>query len=82
MPRLLAGCAVALVGIPSSQRSCRYGNEKLRKKASEQRPTITVQALEQLGLSEQAAEYVQFSIDLFSVGKSGAGMPRLLSTCD
>lgn len=32
--------------------------------------------MKQLGLSEQAAEYVQFSIDLFSVGKSGTGMPK------
>ena len=29
-----------------------------------------------MGLSEQAAEYVQFSIDLFSVGKSGGGIPK------
>ena len=63
-------------------RLCHYGNEELRKKASEQRPTITVQALKQLGLSEQAAKYVQFSIDLFSVGKSGAGMPKAKPVSD
>lgn len=63
-------------------RLCHYGNEELRKKASEQRPTITVQALKQLGLSEQAAKYVQFSIDLFSVGKSGAGMPKVKPMSD
>ena len=70
------GCAVALVGIPSSYDHVVTGTKNFGKKASEQRPTITVQALKQLGLSEQAAEYVQFSIDLFSVGKSGAGMPK------
>ena len=70
------GCAAALVGVTSSYDHVITGTKNFGKKASEQRPTITVQALKQLGLSEQAAEYVQFSIDLFSVGKSGAGMPK------
>ena len=70
------GCAVALVGIPSSYDHVVTGTKNFGKKASEQRPTITVQTLKQLGLSEQAAEYVQFSIDVFSVGKSVAGMPK------
>ena len=76
------GCAVALVGIPSSYDHVITGAKNFGKKASEQRPTITVQALKQLGLSEQAAEYVQFSIDLFSVGKSGAGMPKAKPVSD
>lgn len=70
------GCAAALVGITSSYDHVITGTKNFGKKASEQRPTITVQALKQLGLSEQAAEYVQISIDLFSVGKSGVGMPK------
>lgn len=70
------GCAAALVGITSSYDHVITGTKNFGKKASEQRPTITVQALKQLGLSEQAAEYIQFSLDLFSVGKSGAGMPK------
>ena len=70
------GCAAALVGITSSYDHVITGAKNFGKKASEQRPTITVQALKQLGLSEQAAEYIQFSLDLFSVGKSGAGMPK------
>ena len=70
------GCATALVRIPSSYDHVITGTKNFGKKASGQRPTITVQALKQLGLWEQAAEYVQFSIDLFSVGKSRAGMPK------
>ena len=70
------GCAAALVGMTTSSDHIITGGRNFGKKASEQRPTITVQALKQLGLSEQAAEYVQFSIDLFSVGKSGTGMPK------
>ena len=70
------GCAAALVGITSSYDHVITGAKNFGKKASEQRPTITVQALKQLGLSEQAAEYIQFSIDLFSVGKSGGGIPK------
>ncbi|WP_258551565.1 VENN motif pre-toxin domain-containing protein [Neisseria lactamica] len=70
------GCAAALVGVTSSYDHVITGTKNFGKKASEQRPTITVQTLKQLGLSEQAAEYVQFSIDLFSVGKSVAGMPK------
>lgn len=70
------GCAAALVGVTSSYDHVITGTKNFGKKASEQRPTITVQALKQLGLSEQAAEYIQFSLDLFSVGKSGAGMPK------
>ncbi|HGO7896033.1 TPA: ParB N-terminal domain-containing protein, partial [Neisseria meningitidis] len=58
------------------------GTKNFGKKASEQRPTITVQTLKQLGLSEQAAEYVQFSIDLFSVGKSGSSMPKAKPVSD
>ena len=76
------GCAVALVGIPSSYDHVVTGTKNFGKKASEQRPTITVQTLKQLGLSEQAAEYVQFSIDLFSVGKSVAGMPKAKPVSD
>lgn len=76
------GCAVALVGIPSSYDHVITGTKNFGKKASEQRPTITVQTLKQLGLSEQAAEYVQFSIDLFSVGKSVAGMPKAKPVSD
>ena len=76
------GCAAALVGITSSYYHVITGAKNFGKKASEQRPTITVQALKQLGLSEQAAEYVQFSIDLFSVGKSGAGMPKAKPVSD
>ncbi|WP_307876019.1 EndoU domain-containing protein [Neisseria meningitidis] len=70
------GCAAALVGVTSSYDHVITGTKNFGKKASEQRPTIAVQALKQLGLSEQAAEYVQFSIDLFSVGKSGGGIPK------
>ena len=70
------GCAAALVGVTSSYDHVITGTKNFGKKASEQRPTITVQTLKQLGLSEQAAEYVQFSIDLFSVGKSGGGIPK------
>lgn len=58
------------------------GRKTSKKKTSEQRPTITVQTLKQLGLSEQAAKYVQFSIDLFSVGKSGASMPKAKPVSD
>ena len=76
------GCAAALVGITSSYDHVITGTKNFGKKASEQRPTITVQTLKQLGLSEQAAEYVQFSIDLFSVGKSGAGMPKAKPVSD
>ena len=76
------GCATALVRIPSSYDHVITGTKNFGKKASEQRPTITVQALKQLGLWEQAAEYVQFSIDLFSVGKSGAGMPKAKPVSD
>ena len=70
------GCAAALVGVTSSYDHVITGAKNFGKKASEQRPTITVQTLKQLGLSEQAAEYVQFSLDLLSVGKSGVGMPK------
>ena len=70
------GCAAALVGMTTSSDHIITGGRNFGKKASEQRPTITVQALKQLGLSEQAAEYIQFSIDLFSMGKSGTGMPK------
>ena len=76
------GCAAALVGVTSSYDHVITGTKNFGKKASEQRPTITVQTLKQLGLSEQAAEYVQFSIDLFSVGKSGAGMPKAKPVSD
>ena len=76
------GCAAALVGITSSYDHVITGTKNFGKKASEQRPTITVQTLKQLGLSEQAAEYVQFSIDLFSVGKSVAGMPKAKPVSD
>lgn len=44
------GCAVALVGIPSSYDHVITGTKNFGKKASGQRPTITVQALKQLGL--------------------------------
>ena len=76
------GCAAALVGVTSSYDHVITGTKNFGKKASEQRPTITVQTLKQLGLSEQAAEYIQFSIDLFSVGKSGAGMPKAKPVSD
>ncbi|HEZ7621994.1 TPA: hemagglutinin repeat-containing protein, partial [Neisseria meningitidis] len=76
------GCAAALVGVTSSYDHVITGTKNFGKKASEQRPTITVQTLKQLGLSEQAAEYVQFSIDLFSVGKSGASMPKAKPVSD
>ncbi|MFW0687157.1 EndoU domain-containing protein, partial [Neisseria meningitidis] len=76
------GCAAALVGVTSSYDHVITGTKNFGKKASEQRPTITVQTLKQLGLSEQAAEYVQFSIDLFSVGKSGGGIPKAKPVSD
>ena len=76
------GCAAALVGITSSYDHVITGAKNFGKKASEQRPTITVQALKQLGLSDQAAEYVQLSIDSFSVGKSGARMPTAKPVSD
>ncbi|HGG9990439.1 EndoU domain-containing protein [Neisseria meningitidis] len=47
------GCAAALVGVTSSYDHVITGTKNFGKKASEQRPTIAVQALKQLGLSEQ-----------------------------
>ena len=76
------GCAATLVGVTSSYDHVITGTKNFEKKTSEQRPTITVQTLKQLGLSEQAAKYVQFSIDLFSVGKSGASMPKAKPVSD
>ncbi|WP_230338125.1 hemagglutinin repeat-containing protein [Paralysiella testudinis] len=69
------GCAAAAVGVYTSADHVITGGSNFGKKASEQNPTITVQGLKQLGLSEQAANYVQFAIDTVSVGKAGISVP-------
>lgn len=68
-------CAAA-VGVASSSDHLITGLNNFGKKASEQRPTITVQSLKRLGLSEQAANYVQLAMDTLSVGKAGISTPR------
>ncbi|UOO82821.1 hypothetical protein LVJ83_04975 [Uruburuella testudinis] len=53
-----ADVGAAAVGLASSSDHLITGLSNFGKKASEQKPTITVQGLKQLGLSEQAANYV------------------------
>ncbi|WP_342346022.1 VENN motif pre-toxin domain-containing protein [Neisseria arctica] len=64
-------CGAAAVGLASSSDHLITGLSNFGKKASEQRPTVTVQGLKKLGLSEQAANYVQLAVDTLSVGKAG-----------
>ncbi|WP_421522795.1 VENN motif pre-toxin domain-containing protein [Neisseria yangbaofengii] len=69
-------CSAAAVGLFSSTDHLATGLNNFGKKASEQSPTITVQELKKLGLSEQAADYVQLAIDTLSVGKAATGIPK------
>ncbi|MBF0803307.1 hemagglutinin repeat-containing protein [Neisseria sp. 19428wB4_WF04] len=69
-------CGAAAIGVASSSDHLITGLNNFGKKASEQRPTITVQSLKRLGLSEQAANYVQLAMDTLSVGKVGISTPR------
>ena len=60
------GCAAAIVSGVSGVDHLTTGVRNFGKPASEQNPTITVQALMKAGLSEEAANYLQLAIDVTS----------------